>query len=551
MGVRYNYLTYILYVIKPDNCYTSFNIPKKDGTNREICAPNKELKDIQKRLAKFLAKQKIQMDSKLSNKEKLVSHGFETDKNIITNAKIHRNKRYVLNIDLKNFFDSFHIGRIIGYFEKNNNFNFPREVAVVIAQLSCYKSKLPQGAPSSPIITNLICQVLDRQLLLLAKKYRVNYTRYADDLTFSTNNKKFVLLYEECVNEIAKIIEKNGFVINQKKTRLIYKDSKQKVTGLIVNKKINIDNDYFKDTKAMAHSLYKNGKFVIDGKEGTIQQLEGRLSFINLLDSYNHINSAERNQRPFNRREVEYQKFLFYKYFLNNDKPLIITEGKTDPLYIKAALKALYNNYHKLIEKKDEKFEYGISFFSKPKTFQYLFKFSQTGGDALQKVFQAYCDNGLYAKCGRMIQKYVIQPKHPIILLLDNESMGKDKPLYKFLKNSGLIKNKKDEISGQLSSRIFDGKNLYAVTIPLVNGKEETEIEDLLDEKTLQTIIDGRTYQSKVKSGDNLHYSKNVLSKYVYDNYKTINFERFKKLFDTIENVLDSYYISLKDCTPK
>ena len=109
LGVRYNYLTYILYVIKPDNCYTSFNIPKKDGTNREICAPNKELKDIQKRLAKFLAKQKIQMDSKLSNKEKLVSHGFETDKNIITNAKIHRNKRYVLNIDLKNFFDSFHI----------------------------------------------------------------------------------------------------------------------------------------------------------------------------------------------------------------------------------------------------------------------------------------------------------------------------------------------------------------------------------------------------------------------------------------------------------
>ena len=114
------------------------------------------------------------------------------NKSIYTNAAIHRNKRFVLNMDLQNFFDSFHFGRVRGFFIKNRNFNCTNEIATMIAQIVCYKGKLPQGAPSSPVITNLICGSLDYRISKLSKKYKLDYTRYADDITFSTNNRHFI-----------------------------------------------------------------------------------------------------------------------------------------------------------------------------------------------------------------------------------------------------------------------------------------------------------------------------------------------------------------------
>ena len=162
----------------------------------------------------------------------------------------------------------------------------PHEAAVTIAQLACYKGKLPQGAPTSPIITNLICQVLDMHLLSLAKRYKLDYTRYADDLTFSTNNKSFLEKWAEFYSELDRKIKKAGFSINERKTRIAYRDSKQVVTGLVVNKKISVDHSYYRKVRAMAHSLYKTGSYEVDGKEGTIKQLEGRFSYIDHIDKY-------------------------------------------------------------------------------------------------------------------------------------------------------------------------------------------------------------------------------------------------------------------------
>ena len=164
-------LTYILYVKGVDNLYKSFDIPKKSGDNRHINSPTKDLKDIQEKLANALTtyERKIWEEKQITPN---ISHAFEKDKSFITNAKVHRNKKFVFNIDLENFFDSFHFGRIVGYFNKNHNFLLPKEVATVIAQLACYKGKLPQGGPCSPIITNLICNIFDIRLLKLAKKYK-------------------------------------------------------------------------------------------------------------------------------------------------------------------------------------------------------------------------------------------------------------------------------------------------------------------------------------------------------------------------------------------
>ena len=111
IGVPPKVLTYLLYIKKTENLYTTFEIPKKNGEARKICAPNDELKAVQKKLMLAI----LSYVQEIRKKEEIrvnIAHGFEKDKGIITNAAIHRNKRFVLNLDLNDFFDSFHFGRI-------------------------------------------------------------------------------------------------------------------------------------------------------------------------------------------------------------------------------------------------------------------------------------------------------------------------------------------------------------------------------------------------------------------------------------------------------
>ena len=159
LGLRTQTFTYILYKLDKEELYNTFSIPKKNGGTRIINAPIDPLKSIQKDLAESLYNY-INNISREHNINSNISHGFIPGKSIITNARIHRNKRLVVNIDLKDFFPSFHFGRVRGFFEKNKYFLLSREVSTIIAQLTCYKGSLPQGAPTSPIITNLICQIL-------------------------------------------------------------------------------------------------------------------------------------------------------------------------------------------------------------------------------------------------------------------------------------------------------------------------------------------------------------------------------------------------------
>lgn len=125
-------ITYILYYIRTENCYSEFTIPKKNGMKRQICAPNKQLRSIQKRLAKALYEELEHMRKK-ENINSKISHAFEKGKSIITNCEIHKKKRFILNVDLDNFFDHFHYGRVYGYFLKNKYFSCNDEVARVLA----------------------------------------------------------------------------------------------------------------------------------------------------------------------------------------------------------------------------------------------------------------------------------------------------------------------------------------------------------------------------------------------------------------------------------
>ncbi|MFP3636648.1 retron Ec67 family RNA-directed DNA polymerase/endonuclease [Bacillus sp. SIMBA_033] len=471
-------LTYILYIKKIQNSYTTFQISKKSGGQRIINAPSKDLKDIQRNIVNMLLNQ--QKKFYYENKIRLnIAHAFTKEKSIITNAKIHKNKRFVLNIDLENFFESFHFGRVQGYFEKNKNYLFPKNIATVLAQLTCYNGSLPQGAPSSPIITNLICNILDMKILKIAKKYKLDYTRYADDLTFSTNNKGFDEKSEEFISQLEMIIKQSGFKINRKKTRLQYKQSRQVVTGLVVNKKVNMPRNFYKNTRAMANSLYKNGSFTINGVEGSLKQLEGRFSFINHINKENNKEKKKIDKnsklgfRNLNGQEKEYQKFLFYKYFFNNEKPCILTEGPTDIIYLKSALKNLYTDYPKLIKKVNDDFIFKISFLKR-------------GED----------------------------------LNLKNEKI--------------------DELCDKNYLKITS--NLYIVTNPLDNDLKECEIEDLFELDTLKTELNGKTFERcEKKYNPSENYGKRAFSKYVWKNYEDINFENFRPLLDNINQIVTNY----------
>lgn len=544
IGVKLQTLTYLLYIKKIDNCYNTLEIPKKNGDTRTICVPNKNLKKVQKKLYNKLSTyyDEIKTQNNFTSK---ISHGFEKNRSIVTNAEVHKNKRYVVNLDLLDFFPFINFGRVRSYFIKNNYFEINDDIATILAQLTCYKGTLPQGAPTSPLIANMICNIMDIRILKIAKKYRLDYTRYADDLTFSTNNKYFLNDYDKFLEDIKNIIHRSGFELNSKKTRLLFSNSRQEVTGLVVNKKISVPKEYYKNTRAMAHSLYKNGYFLIDDEVGTIEQLEGRFSFINQINLYN-IDNKKKDMWHLNSKEKQYQKFMIYKTFYANEKPLIITEGKTDVLYIKAALKKYYKYFPNLITKKDNgNFVFHVNFFKRKQKHSYYLNLVKDGADTIKNI---YSNCYIKTKNNKNITTVHDFKKlrgeretNPVILIFDNEMVSnKDRPLKKFLNEIKVNASQKDKLKENLYINICD--NLYLCTYQL-NNKEacEIEIEDLFPADVLEHEINGRKFSKKDSTHDNGFYGKNEFSQYVYSNYESIDFSNFISLLSAINEIIELY----------
>lgn len=541
INIELRAITYVLYKIGIEESYKSFEIPKKAGGTRVIDSPNKQLKRIQRQLGKKIYdihKNYIDQKRIASN----ISHGFETGKGIITNARIHKNKKYLLNIDIANFFSSINFGRVQGYFNKSQEFMFSKEVSTIISQLVCYAKKLPQGAPTSPIISNLIFNIVDLRILSLAKKYRLSYTRYADDMSFSTNNRAFKTDHIEFIKELKVLLKNSGFDINESKTRLEYYSSRQEVTGLTVNKKINAHRKFIKQTRAMVDQLLKTDSFKIDGVIGTQEQLEGRLAFINQLDWYNNDLESESKKNKGNKkyisglnaREKQYQYFLFYKYFFKPSKPTIVTEGKTDIIHIKAALMKYSDRYPNLITKNDSgKYVFNLYFLNKTKRLKYFLGIVQNGADTMKNIWNFYngsnnCDN-LLKYINNKREYGMITDVNPVILLFDNEQKT-DKPLKKFLKHIGAELNT-NQILMHLNA------NLYLQTIPLINKFRECEIEDLYTEEVLNISIHGKRFEKMVKDSAEDTFSKDIFSKYIIENYQEIDFTNFLPLLDSINRV--------------
>lgn len=544
LGVPLKKLTYLLFGVSNDKLYVSFEIPKKNSGSRTISSPVDDLKCVQRKLADALWMYQAKIRREDNNLGANVSYAFEKGRGIIENASCHRNKRYVLNLDLKDFFESFHFGRILGYFEKNRYFLMSHEAAVTIAQLACFNGHLPQGSPASPVITNLICQALDYHLMQIAKKYRLNYTRYADDLTFSTNNRAFLDTYEKFLKSLSRQISRAGFSINHEKTRLQYRDARQEVTGLVVNKKVNVSKHFYKKTRAMAYSLYRNGKFTIDGNNATLNQLEGRFSFIDQLDRYNRKNGLDKNIE-LNRRERQYQAFLYYKYFFASDEPVLLTEGKTDALYIKAALMNLCERYPNLIERiKGNDFAFHVKFIKRSERMQRFFKIPKDGGDSFYFLHDCFTEKGdvpNYLEYFTSLCKR--QPKSPTVILFDNENSAK-KPLGKFVKNraKGKASVSNNDLTEGLNEKLYsilvNESKFYILTVPLNNGKLECEIEDLFSSDLLGLRIGNRSFDRSGKMDSKKYYNKDVMAAYIFKNYMHVDFGGFVPLLDALNEIV-------------
>jgi retron-type reverse transcriptase len=297
LGISTQSLTYFAY--GENKKYKTFEIPKKSGGRRKIAAPIGALKTIQRKLATHL--------TDLYPDPPYV-HGFLNDKSVLTNATPHLNKSYVFNIDLKDFFPSITANRVYGLL-RAHPFNLNQQVASAIVGITCNNGALPQGAPTSPILSNMICFRMDKALRKFGRKHSAIYTRYADDITFSFNGsipEQIVILDEDDNSVIPgenlnQIIVKNYFEINPLKTRLSRNGQAKFVTGIKVNVIPNLSRRYIRQLKNMLnawekHGLEKAQKVFVDEFNGGERKFEnviwGKLLYLKSIKSKNDITYA-------------------------------------------------------------------------------------------------------------------------------------------------------------------------------------------------------------------------------------------------------------------
>lgn len=516
--------------------YTSFDIPKRSGGTRTIHAPIPQLKLAQRKLADFLQECEREIEIGLGVKQRL-SHGFRKKHSILTNANVHRGQRYVLNFDLKDFFGTINFGRVRGYFITNKHFKLAPDVATLIAQIACHESKLPQGAPTSPIISNLVGNILDIRLVKLARTHGCSYSRYADDITISTSAPKFpaeiatqshashTWMLSSTVNQAVKAC---GFSINDSKTRLQHRRSRQDVTGIVVNQYVNVNSDYQRRVRVMVHHLRSSGEFYrktsarssagiaeFQQSKGARAQLQGMISFILQVKNFRRGN----NPIPEGPTGIEklYRRFLFYTQFANHEKPVILFEGKTDRIYLNRAIRSLATAYPMLIAQSGLL----VHLLRYTPRFERLFGLSG-GGKPLISFVKQYHDE----------YRFIQGPKgdKPVIAVFDNDSMGK-------AVIEAVEKHYKTTINaGAQSFRVHD--NLYVVlTSP--HGSPQHCIEDCFAPAFLKAAMPGKTINHSNKPNGPGEISKAWFAEKVVDaNSKAIDFQGFQPLLNAIADVI-------------
>jgi RNA-directed DNA polymerase len=465
---------------------------------------------------------------------------------------------------------------------KDRELAVPEKVATVIAQIACYEGSLPQGSPYSPVIADMIAHILDVRLAQLAKRHKVTYSRYADDLTFSTNQKEFPAALAHRKNKpgsewqlgaaLTSTIERCGFVINPAKTRMQVRASRQMVTGLTVNKKVNVLQDYYRAVRSMCNALFQTGSYHRPISKVGVSTDASPVDIIEKLEPlegmFNHIyhikrQSARRHvlnekdkgkewdksddqpryqeNEPHIPSEKLYRKFLFYKYFVSPAKPLIVCEGETDVIYLRNALRNSPQFQPLMGSLVDGKFISSIEFFRHINT--------RTGRiKQICRILELTGGTGDFTK---FINKYASRIKifkhrpmeNPIVILIDNDSGAKNaKGVF------STLKSKKFNISVDLATKdefyhICD--NLYLVKTPEGAGDGASCIETFFSETLKSQLLNGKTFSLDNNYDAAKHYGKvDFAKKVVIPNTATIDWTTFEPLLRRIASVIQHYKAS-------
>lgn len=317
--------------VKIPKRYKTFQIRKKSGGLREINAPCYQLGILLYIINIVLKAIYVPNPSVM---------GFTEGRSVVDNAKMHVGHHYVFNIDLKNFFPSIPQARVWARLQLPP-FNFTKEIANVIAGLCCHTDAeknacvLPQGAATSPLLTNAICDKLDRRMRGVAKRFGLHYSRYADDMTFSSMHNVYLENSDFRV-EIKRIIEEQGFTMNDDKTRLLRDGARQEVTGLTVNSIVNVSRKYISDLRWLLHvwetegyakayskfyPKYKKEKGYIKKGEPVMENvIGGKLNYLRMVRGANNV--------AYQKLQTRYNK-LQQLIFVDDE-----TDSKTSYVYV-------------------------------------------------------------------------------------------------------------------------------------------------------------------------------------------------------------------------
>lgn len=336
-------MKHLLYYCNPNHVfhrYKEFKIKKKSGGFRQITAPRNRSFMLILRYVNEIFKA-IYTPSEFAM-------GFTKGRSVVDNASKHKGMNYVFNIDIKDFFPSIEQARVWKRLQLKP-LNFPQPVANILAGLCSMRVQkdndmkhsyiLPQGAPTSPIITNMICDTLDRRLAGLAKRFGLNYSRYADDITFSSMHNVYKT-DGDFWKELNRIIEGQGFTINKAKTRLQKRGSRQEVTGLIVCQKTNVNQRYVRGIRNILYiwdrygysvayskfySQYKQEKgHVKKGNPNMVNVIGGKLMYLKMVKGD--------DDSVYQRLNIKFKTLVKELYNPNTTTELGVTYIETLPL---------------------------------------------------------------------------------------------------------------------------------------------------------------------------------------------------------------------------
>jgi len=258
--------TIVYFLRHHDTAWRKKLFKQKNGKIRELYIPTLSLKDIHKKI-NFCILDRAQktLDTRVT--------GFIKGRDIVSNASAHCDKPIVMNVDIKDFFYSIPSGKVFNVF--NKDIGFTKYVSYVLTRLCTHRNMVPPGAPTSPALSNLVCKRMDSQLVKMASKLSLTYTRYADDLTFSGLSKDINPI--RIVNYINNIAKHNGFTLNPEKVRIMRSGRRQEVTGVVVNKHPNMSrHKYLKLRAEVHHAAEKSPE--------EISVIKGKVAFLSMVN---------------------------------------------------------------------------------------------------------------------------------------------------------------------------------------------------------------------------------------------------------------------------